>query len=103
MVNKETDSEKLMGFCLIVMLLVPITLWRAYVLTIIYSWYAPGSWPEITMRVAIGLCLIVGMLSVRPNDKESPPMAKALVNSILYGGLTPLLSLGFARIMLWIV
>jgi hypothetical protein len=30
-------------------------------------------------------------------------MYKVLANGILYGGLTPLLTLGFARVLLWVL
>jgi hypothetical protein len=101
--DTETDAEKLMGFCLVLLLLVPLTLWRGYILTIIYNWYAPAAWPEVTLKVAVGLCLIIGMLSTRPSKDDQTPMYKVLANGILYGGLTPLLTLGFARVLLWVL
>lgn len=102
-VNNETPTESFLAFVLLVAVLVPIVLWRAWVLTALCGWYMPSSWPTVTLRTAVGLMFVVQMIVPRSTDATKYTMTQTLGRSLGIGFVTPALSLGFGYLVLWFV
>lgn len=78
-------------------LIVVSAVWRGYVLTILWGWFAVPYFhlPTITVPVAIGVSLIIGMLAHQQTDcegKKRDPL-DAVVHSLAAIALAPALTL----------
>lgn len=95
------DINTALGAIFLVALIgLPIALWQAYCLTILWGWYAPPVWGFVlTMKDAIGLALIVGLLRMKAAGKNEPDLADRISMAII----GPALTLGFGWILLLVV
>lgn len=100
MKTKEPLSEQLFFLIVGLLFVIPSVLWHAYVVTVIYTWYAPTAWPELAMSTATGMCLIVGLLRTGRERKDSESLTELLGSGVYRAILGPLFTLGFARLLL---
>lgn len=81
-------------------LVVIATLWRAWVLTVLWSWFlVPLSVPAISITSAIGISLIVGMfthhLQQKSNDSRNAADLVGAAVGVALGGPLVVLLLGW--------
>lgn len=84
----------------IVGVLAALTMWRGYVLTVLWAWFVVSTFavPALSIPAAIGLCLTVSMFKNRRKDNsmdEKEPWGQELATE----ALIPLLAL----VLGWIV
>lgn len=69
-----TDNDKMMG-CLALAISIPIslilgTLWKAYILSLLWKWYLVHKFalPEIGVVQAVGISLVASLLTYQTHD-----------------------------------
>lgn len=72
---------------LVLALGLPIALWQAYCLTIIWGWYAPPSLGPMTMKLAFGLALVVSLLRLKAQGKHDADLSDKIGIAIIGPGL----------------
>lgn len=63
----------------------PLMFWLAYVVRVLWGWYAPAGWGVLGMRPAFGLALGLALIRGRASDGKKRDMAK----TISYGLIGP--------------
>jgi hypothetical protein len=82
---------------------IPATLWRAYVLKTLWWWYlTPAGVPGISMKTAIGLMLVIGLITFRASkrdldEEEGKYTRKDYIRSVVLSAFLPLAILFFAQ------
>ncbi len=94
------------AFLLFVWLLVVLIggpVWSGYVLSIMWGWFVVPIFhlPQLQIAVAIGLSIIVRMLTYDPqeSDKKKSDTEDAIVSSFCWSFLYPLLTLGVSYVV----
>lgn len=77
----------------------PLVLWNAYVMTLIWHWYAPEAWGALPLKSALCVVLIYGLLRNKGPSKDSPGFG-TIISTAIVG---PLFLLGFGWLLLWFV
>ncbi len=102
MSEKETDSEKLMGciMFLVMMLISPFTsIWRGYVLSILWAWFmTPLGVIPIGVANAIGLSVLVTLFTPT-GGSSGKNVADVCTTAISYSLVAPALALGMGAIV----
>ena len=68
------------------LLIIPAILLNAWVLKIIWGWYAPDGWPALDWRGAVGLMLIATIVARTPDRQLGKP--SRIANAVA-GGFDP--------------
>lgn len=86
------------GWAILVMfLLLPaIVTWEAYVVIIVWRWYAPEIWGTLSLKNAVGVILVFIMVKTPERTKEP---IKVLLMAVLF----PLILLWLAWLLLFFV
>lgn len=85
---------------------IPATLWRAYVLKTLWWWYlTPAGVPSISMKTAIGLMLVIGLITFKASRKDIKEEEKSYtkedyIRSVVLSALLPLAILFFGWLVL---
>jgi hypothetical protein len=77
---------------MVVVMVGGLAIWRGFVLTQLWTWFIVPTFnaPRLSIAVAIGICLVVGMFSHKQyNEDEKEDTTKTLVNAFL----SPLITL----------
>lgn len=91
---------KFLGFCTLMVLAIPIALWHAYCLTVIWTWYAPPPLVELlTMKIALGIALGVELLTMRAARKDDPDLSDRIATAVI----GPAIALLAGRLFLFFV
>lgn len=86
----------IIGIIFLLILIVPIGLYRAWVLTVMWMWFiVPLGLPEIGIAHAWGISMAIGMLTVSHVYKEDKEPLKSFANMIF----APLVLLGIGYIV----
>lgn len=64
-------------------IVVPIALYQAWFLTILWHWYAPAAMGDLSMKTAIGLSLVISLLNMRPTGKDDAGWDERLAMAII--------------------
>jgi hypothetical protein len=83
-----------LGIVAVPALIAAAALWRGYVLSILWGWFAVPIFglPQLTVPAAIGVCLIVGMFFAR-NDEDNRSGWEKFGSSIAVTFIGPLCTL----------
>lgn len=86
---------------LAVILGVGATVWKGYVMTILWSWFLIPAFgfPILSIPVAIGITMVIALCVAVPSKKSETDPGKLAGMVVAYGYLVPLFSLGIG----WIV
>jgi hypothetical protein len=109
MSKDETIEKRITNvpFVILMFLTIPISLLRAWVVVLIYRWYVPVDWPDITLKATVGLMIIINICTkTGPNkkdmdEKEDPWQDLWWVIGTSVFGI--LMTLGFARVVLFFI
>jgi len=90
----------MIGF-LVFLLIVPLTIWRGYALTVLWQWFMVPALglPELRVAEAIGVALVVTYLTYHSAGSDIKDGTEEAVKRTVFQALFPLLALGFG----WIV
>lgn len=82
-------------------MLVPVALWRGYVLSVLWGWFIVPTFnaPALSLAMAIGVAIVVGMFTASIPTKKKDEEDKALSNYFVNGFIAPALSLLFGYIV----
>lgn len=77
-----------------------IAIWRAYVLTVLWTWFVVSTFavPALSIPAAMGLCITLALLRER-KLKNSGDEEESIGQKLAIQALVPLFALGFG----WIV
>lgn len=70
----ESNDTLLVSAVAVVMafaIAMPLMLWLAYVITILWGWYAPAAWGALGIRSAFGLALVLALFRSGRAQKET--------------------------------
>jgi len=88
--------ETLIAIMFMLIIIIPIGLYRGWVLTILWMWFiVPLGVPEIGIAHAWGISMIIGMLTATHIYKEDKNPVKSFTNLIF----APLILLAFAYVI----
>lgn len=84
-----------------VVMIVPMALWRGYVLSILWGWFIVPTFgaPALSLVAAIGLSLVVGMFTAHLSSKKKDEDDNALTNYLVNGFVWPGIALLFGYIV----
>jgi hypothetical protein len=90
---------KLLAFLGLLVLMVPIALWQAFCLTLMWDWYAPPALGDLSMKTAVGAMMIISLVTLKAPRESDPDTLDRVLMSII----GPAIGLLAARLMLWFV
>lgn len=84
-----------------IIIIIPVQLWRAYVLCKIWSWFIIQiGMPTLTTMPAIGILLIFSFLKNDSHDGDKAD-AKNLLKEIIQAIINPAITLGVGALLHW--
>jgi hypothetical protein len=86
------------AFALVLLLGLPLAIWQAYCMTLVWGWYAPAGWGSLSMKASFGLALIVALLRLRAPSKNEPGLSEKISTAIIGPGVV----VGFAWVGLFV-
>ncbi len=66
---KEINTSVLL-VAIVLLLAVPLSLYQGWCLTMLWHWYAPAQYGDLSMKTAIGISLGVGLLNMKSRGKN---------------------------------
>lgn len=76
-------AAKLLLFAGLMLLAIPIALWHAFCLTVMWEWYAPSAFGVLSMKTAVGISLGVDMLTMRAVRDDDPSVGDRITMAIV--------------------
>lgn len=64
-------------------IMIPVALWQAWCLMILWHWYAPDMFGPLSMKVAIGASLALGLLQLKAPKKDDAGIADRITTAIV--------------------
>jgi hypothetical protein len=85
-------------FIWLLIILVGGSIWSGYVLSVMWAWFVVPTFhlPQLSIAIAIGLSMVVRMLTYTPQEgeKKKSDTADTIISSFCWSFLYPLLVLG---------
>lgn len=94
--------DKITTLLIAVLLAIPVTLWRGYVLMVLWGWFIVPTFnaPVLSVAVAIGVTIIGGLFTVARNEsKNEEKEHDALTHFFVAGLVQPAMALGIGYIV----
>ena len=64
-------------------IMIPVALWQAWCLTILWHWYAPDTFSTLSMKMAVGAALVLGLLQLKAPRKDDAGIAERISTAII--------------------
>lgn len=94
--EKEESSGHPAWVFAVIPMLIPLTLWRAWVLTVLWGWFMSSTGFVVDLRIAIGALLVVAIVNHRNHERDKK---EHVALSILFGFFLPALALGVGYVL----